>query len=67
MKTADDIYVRFHGIKQWYCHDYSEAELADWAAKIRASGAARTWAYFNNDRNEYAIKNARTLLRHLKS
>ena len=67
VKTADDIYVRFHGIKQWYCHDYSAAELADWAAKIRASGAARTWAYFNNDRNEYAIKNARTLLRHLKS
>ena len=23
IKTADDIYVRFHGVKQWYRHDYT--------------------------------------------
>jgi uncharacterized protein YecE (DUF72 family) len=27
VKTADDIYIRFHGIKQWYRHDYSKDEL----------------------------------------
>ncbi|MEA3212393.1 MAG: hypothetical protein QOE70_5450 [Chthoniobacter sp.] len=64
--TAEDIYIRFHGIKQWYRHDYSSAELAAWAAKIRGSGAARVWAYFNNDRDGYAIKNARALIRLLK-
>ena len=66
VKTADDIYVRFHGIKRWYRHDYSDEELADWAARIRASGARNVWAYFNNDRDCYAIKNARTLLKLLK-
>ena len=50
MKTADDVYVRFHGTKQWYRHDYTKAELAVWADRIRASGAKRVWAYFNNDR-----------------
>lgn len=66
VKTADDIYVRFHGIKQWYRHDYTPAELAVWAARIRESGATKVWAYFNNDRDGYAIKNARALLRHLR-
>jgi uncharacterized protein YecE (DUF72 family) len=66
VKTADDVYVRFHGTKQWYRHDYSKEELAVWAERIRASAARRVWAYFNNDRNGYAIKNARELMRQLK-
>ena len=65
VKTADDVYVRFHGMKRWYRHDYTKAELAVWAGRIRASGATRVWAYFNNDRDGYAIKNARELLRQL--
>ncbi|MDB5333990.1 MAG: hypothetical protein JWP03_5141 [Phycisphaerales bacterium] len=67
IKTADDVYIRFHGVKQWYRHNYSKAELAVWADRIRASGATRVWAYFNNDREGYAIKNARELIRQLKS
>lgn len=59
--TADDIYIRFHGTKRWYLHDYSKEELAVWAQRIRRSGAQRVWAYFNNDRNGYAIKNAKKL------
>ncbi len=66
IKTADDIYVRFHGITQWYRHNYSKAELAVWAQRIKDSGAERVWAYFNNDRDGYAIKNAHELLRQLK-
>lgn len=66
VKTADDVYIRFHGTKKWYRHDYSKAELAVWAGRIRARGAARVWAYFNNDRDGYAIKNARELLRQLR-
>jgi uncharacterized protein YecE (DUF72 family) len=65
VKTTDDVYLRFHGAKQWYRHDYTATELATWADKIRASGTQRVWAYFNNDRNGYAIKNARTFLRQL--
>lgn len=66
VKTADDVYVRFHGVKRWYRHDYTRAELADWSARIQSSGASRVWAYFNNDRDGYAIKNARELLRQLR-
>jgi uncharacterized protein YecE (DUF72 family) len=65
VKTADAIYVRFHGVKTWYRHDYSKEELAVWVGRIRASGAKRVWVYFNNDRDGYAIKNARELLRQL--
>lgn len=66
VKTADEVYVRFHGTTKWYRHDYSKAELAAWVERIRASGAKRVWAYFNNDREGYAIKNARELIRQLR-
>jgi uncharacterized protein YecE (DUF72 family) len=48
IRTADEVYVRLHGPKRWYRHDYSKDELADWANKIKDSGAKRTWVYFNN-------------------
>lgn len=66
VKTADDVYIRFHGIERWYRHDYSAEELADWARRIRAANAKRVWIYFNNDHDGYAIKNATTLAGMLK-
>jgi uncharacterized protein YecE (DUF72 family) len=66
VKTADDVYIRFHGTKNWYRHDYTKEELAVWTERIRRSDARRVWAYFNNDREGYAIKNARELTRQLK-
>jgi uncharacterized protein YecE (DUF72 family) len=66
VKTADQVYIRFHGVKRWYRHDYTSEELAAWVKKVRESGASTVWAYFNNDRDGYAIKNARTLLRQLR-
>jgi uncharacterized protein YecE (DUF72 family) len=61
IKTADDIYVRFHGVTRWYRHDYSREELTDWARRIREADAKRVWVYFNNDFDGYAIKNATML------
>jgi uncharacterized protein YecE (DUF72 family) len=66
VKTTDDIYIRFHGLKKWYRHDYSATELLRWAQTVTASGARDAWIYFNNDRNLYSIKNARILLRLIK-
>ena len=66
VKTSPDIYIRFHGLKKWYRHDYSREELLPWARRIKASGAEQAWIYFNNDRNLYAIKNGRALLRLLR-
>jgi uncharacterized protein YecE (DUF72 family) len=67
IKTADNIYIRFHGVKNWYRHDYSKDELVVWAKRIDDSGAKTVWAYFNNDRDGYAIKNVRALSRLLRS
>lgn len=66
IKTADEVYIRFHGVKTWYRHDYTRAELEVWAQRIRDSGAKTVWAYFNNDRDGHAIKNARVLSRLLR-
>ena len=63
VRTADDIYVRFHGTTRWYRHDYSREELTGWATRIKASGAKTSWIYFNNDFGAYATKNARELRR----
>ena len=63
IKTADDVYLRFHGTTNWYRHDYTAEELAVWAARVRECRPARVWAYFNNDREAHAIKNADTFLR----
>lgn len=61
IKTAADIYVRFHGTERWYRHDYSNDELTYWADQIREARAERVWVYFNNDFEGYAIKNATML------
>jgi uncharacterized protein YecE (DUF72 family) len=66
IRTADEVYVRFHGPKRWYRHDYSDEELADWATKIGDSGAKRAWVYFNNDFDAYAPKNAAGIRRRLQ-
>ncbi|HEY0961462.1 MAG TPA: DUF72 domain-containing protein [Pseudomonadales bacterium] len=66
VKTADDVYIRFHGVKRWYRHDYTVDELQVWVDRIRESGAKRVWIYFNNDNDAYAMKNARTMKRLLK-
>jgi len=67
VQTAPEIYLRFHGTRQWYRHDYSRTELMPWVRKIQEGGAGRVWAYFNNDREGYALKNARLFRRLLGS
>jgi uncharacterized protein YecE (DUF72 family) len=58
VKTADDIYIRFHGKRSLYASNYSNKELGEWVKKIKKSSAKNSWAYFNNDANAFAVKNA---------
>lgn len=67
VRTADDVYIRFHGLTKWYQHDYTDEELQTWVSRIKESGCKRVWAYFNNDRNAYAIRNAREFARRLQA
>jgi uncharacterized protein YecE (DUF72 family) len=62
--TTDWTLVRFHYGRRGRNGNYSRTELEEWAARIRSWPAGtEVFAYFNNDWEEYAIKNARTLRR----
>lgn len=65
IQTSDEVYIRFHGTKRWYRHNYGSDELAVWADRIRECRPVRTWGYFNNDYEGYAIQNAKELIRQL--
>jgi uncharacterized protein YecE (DUF72 family) len=61
--TSDFAYVRFHGSRHMYGGCYSDEELDDWARRIAASatGLEAVYAYFNNDFDGFAVRNAITL------
>lgn len=61
VRTGDIIYLRFHGAARWYRHDYTDAELEEWAGKVRNCSPKEAWLYFNNDFNGCAFRNARTM------
>jgi uncharacterized protein YecE (DUF72 family) len=59
--TSDLDYIRFHGSHQLYGGCYSDKELDSWAKKIAELETKVVFAYFNNDAEGFAIKNALTL------
>jgi uncharacterized protein YecE (DUF72 family) len=64
--TADWTYVRFHAGSRGRRGDYSESELEDWARRIeRWRRGNEVYAYFNNDWEGFAPKNATWLRRRL--
>ncbi len=65
--TADWAFVRFHHGSRGRRGNYSEAELDLWAERI-ADWRARTevFAYFNNDWEGFAVRNAEGLARRLR-
>ncbi|MFB2599620.1 DUF72 domain-containing protein [Herbiconiux sp. P17] len=65
--TTDIVYLRLHGPDHdhLYGGSYSDADLAWWAARCREWEAAgkEVFAYFNNDGDGNAVRNAATLQR----
>jgi uncharacterized protein YecE (DUF72 family) len=60
--TTDLAYLRFHHGTRGRRGNYSEAELEEWARRIRGyATTAEVWAYFNNDWEGFAVHNARDL------
>ena len=55
--TADFAYIRWHGVNDWYKHDYSKKELSKWADTIKDLDVDDIFGYFNNDYNANAPKN----------
>ena len=74
--TADFIYLRFHGANALYASNYSDKELKEWAnfaknycAKGGSASGGKTkdiFAFFNNDAEGFAVKNALRFRRLLK-
>jgi uncharacterized protein YecE (DUF72 family) len=66
--TAGWTLVRFHYGSRGRRGNYSETELEEWAARIRAwSARVEVFAYFNNDWEVFAVRNALRLKRLLRA
>ena len=64
--TADWTFIRFHQGTRGRRSNYSERELEEWAQRIEGWAAnAEVYAYFNNDREGFAVRNGRWLRRRL--
>jgi uncharacterized protein YecE (DUF72 family) len=64
--TADFTFVRFHYGSRGRRGNYSEAELEEWAQRFeRWSDEVAVLAYFNNDWEVFAVRNALWLKRRL--
>lgn len=61
--STDFLYVRFHGQgKTLYQYAYTDEELSHWVNQLRPHLAHRTvYAFFNNDFNANAVRNAMSL------
>jgi uncharacterized protein YecE (DUF72 family) len=67
--TARPVYLRFHGPDpgNLYAGSYPDSDMAWWADRIREweAGGHEVFAYFNNDGEGNAVRNAWTLRRFL--
>jgi uncharacterized protein YecE (DUF72 family) len=62
--TADWTYIRFHYGTRGRRGNYSPSELAGWSRRLSAwRRKGDMYAYFNNDWESFAVKNAKTLIR----
>ena len=66
--TADWTFVRFHYGSRGRRGNYSESELEEWARRFEEwNGEVEVLAYFNNDWEVFAVRNALWLKRRLSS
>src|SRR3954454_4737058 len=60
--TTDWTYLRFHYGRRGHRGNYSETELREWAARVRGwRESVEVFAYFNNDWEVFAPRNAERL------
>lgn len=58
VKTADKIYIRFHGKPVLFASKYQKKELENYAEKIKKLKPRVLYVYFNNDFEGYAVEDA---------
>jgi uncharacterized protein YecE (DUF72 family) len=60
--TSDFSYIRFHGSHWLYSSCYSKEELENWAQTLKKLDVNKVYAYFNNDAEGFATRNALDLM-----
>jgi uncharacterized protein YecE (DUF72 family) len=58
VKTADFVYIRFHGKPKLFASKYEKEELQRYAKEIKKLKSKTLFAYFNNDAEGYAVEDA---------
>jgi uncharacterized protein YecE (DUF72 family) len=58
VKTADFVYIRFHGKPHIFASKYERKELQRYAKEIKKLKPKILFAYFNNDAEGHAIEDA---------
>jgi uncharacterized protein YecE (DUF72 family) len=58
VKTADFVYIRFHGKPRLFASKYEKEELQRYAKEIKKLKPKILFAYFNNDAEGYAVEDA---------
>jgi uncharacterized protein YecE (DUF72 family) len=58
VKTADFVYIRFHGKPKIFASKYEKKELQRYAKEIKKLKPKILFAYFNNDAEGYAVEDA---------
>ncbi len=68
-QTAPFVYYRFHGPDRLYASDYPPEMLREFADRMcqQARAGATVWAFFNNDYQGFAVRNARQLMEWLEA
>ncbi|HIE53432.1 MAG TPA: DUF72 domain-containing protein [Armatimonadetes bacterium] len=63
VRTANFVYLRLHGAEKLYVSRYTEAQLEEWAGRIRGwlAEGADVYVYFDNDYQAHAVVNAQEL------
>jgi uncharacterized protein YecE (DUF72 family) len=54
------VYLRLHGVTEWYAYEYSEEELKELANAILSLEPQKVYVFFNN--NHWMLDNARKML-----
>lgn len=62
-KTADFLYLRFHGKEDLFVSPYQEEDMKDWANRLDelSENASQGFAFFNNTDQGHAVTNAKQL------
>lgn len=60
INTNGLVYLRTHGRRQWYDHDYTTREIKEIANKIKAAKPKEAYIFFNND--NFMLKNGQKMM-----